>query len=316
MTIQPKRNLQASVRQRLLNLSRQRGEVFDLVLNLYALERLLYRLGISELRDRFVLKGALLFALWSPVSHRPTRDLDLLGYGSPNIDEIENEFRSLCGIDGGDGITFIPDSVHGEQIREGAEYQGVRITLNAEIDHAHIKLQIDIGFGDAVTPAPELISFPTLLDFPAPRLRAYPIYTVIAEKFEAVVKLGMANTRMKDFYDLWFLAQRFEFNGDLLRRAIKATFDRRGTSLPSVLPLALSDTSAADPGITTQWAAFVHRSKLLAVPVGWADVITVLRQFLMPPAIATGKDEPFIKRWVLPGKWNAQVNADVSKSDQ
>ena len=316
MTIQPKRNLQASVRQRLLNLSRQRGEVFDLVLNLYALERLLYRLGISELRDRFVLKGALLFALWSPVSHRPTRDLDLLGYGSPNIDEIENEFRSLCGIDGGDGITFISDSIHGELIREGAEYLGVRITLNAEIDHAHIKLQIDIGFGDAVTPAPELISFPTLLDFPAPRLRAYPIYTVIAEKFEAVVKLGMANTRMKDFYDLWFLAQRFEFNGDLLRRAIKATFDRRGTSLPSVLPLALSDTSAADPGITTQWAAFVHRSKLLAVPVGWADVITVLRQFLMPPAIATGKDEPFIKRWVLPGKWNAQVNADVSKSDQ
>jgi hypothetical protein len=193
------------VRQRLLELSRKRGEPFDLILTRYGIERLLYRLGMSPYADRFLLKGAMLFRVWEDSSHRPTRDLDLLDFGSAEASDLESIFREVCSLSAEpDGLLFMPASVKARPIREEAVYGGIRVTLEARLENAKIPIQCDIGFGDAVTPEPEQIEFPALLDFPAPHLRAYPIYTVVAEKLEAMVLLGETKSRMKDFYDIWF----------------------------------------------------------------------------------------------------------------
>lgn len=233
-------DIAASVRQRLLNLAHRKAEPFDLVLTRYAQERLLYRLGQSEWRNKFLLKGAMLFAVWYDRPYRPTRDLDLLGFGASDIPQLEATFQSLCRIEAEDGIQFLVDTVRGAEIREANIYAGVRIKLIAHLAGAKIPLQIDIGFGDAVTPAPEQIDYPTLLDFPAPRLMAYPHYTVVSEKLQAIVMLGIANSRMKDFYDLWIMARRLFFEGSVLCQAIKATFQRRSTILPETVPIAFN----------------------------------------------------------------------------
>ncbi|MFM8764913.1 MAG: nucleotidyl transferase AbiEii/AbiGii toxin family protein, partial [Spartobacteria bacterium] len=217
MSAAEKRNLAASVRQRLLVLGQKQGEPFDLILMRYGIERLLYRLGRSSHADRFLLKGAMLFRVWRDFSHRPTRDVDLLGFGSTETNDLEEIFRELClqQVEP-DGLLFLPSTVKAELIREQAVYGGIRVTLEARLGNARVPIQCDVGFGDAVTPAPEQIEFPALLDFPAPRLRSYPTYTVIAEKLEAIVLLGETNSRMKDFYDLWFLSREFEFDGNTL----------------------------------------------------------------------------------------------------
>jgi hypothetical protein len=189
------------VRQRLLNLSKIRGEEFQRVLVRYSLERLLYRLGVSEHKDRFVLKGALLFAVWSPEMYRSTKDLDLLGYGAPSPQTLIESFRTLCAIGFDDGIMYLRDTLACTEIREATEYGGLRITLIAKLGSAEIPVQVDVGYGDAITPMPDEIEFPTLLNLPAPHLRAYPKETVVAEKLEAMVSLGLANSRMKDFFD-------------------------------------------------------------------------------------------------------------------
>jgi len=204
----PQKNLPASVRQRLLNLSRERGEDFNFTLTRYANERLLYRLARSPYRDQFVLKGAALFQVWSESLYRPTRDVDLLGFGDSTATGIGSVFHELCVLEvEPDGLRLLPDSVRAEEIRDQQEYGGLRVHLMADLDGAQIALQVDVGFGDAVTPGIEEADFPTLLDFPAPHLRTYPRETVIAEKFEAMVRLGIVNTRMKDFYDVWQLAR-------------------------------------------------------------------------------------------------------------
>jgi predicted nucleotidyltransferase component of viral defense system len=196
------RNVAASVRQRLLALSRERIEPFDLTLVRYGSERLLYRLSQSHYVDRFLLKGAMLFRVWTEETHRPTRDIDLLGFGANDTDELAQIFREVSQTDvEPDGLVFRPETVKAESIREEAAYAGIRITMEAKLENARIPIQVDIGFGDAVTPGPEEVQYPVLLDLPAPRLRSYPVYTVIAEKLEAMVLLGEANSRMKDFYD-------------------------------------------------------------------------------------------------------------------
>jgi hypothetical protein len=217
MSASEKRNLAASVRQRLLVLGQKRGEPFDLILTRYGIERLLYRLSRSAYADRFLLKGAMLFRVWNDSSHRPTRDVDFLGYGLAETKDLEGIFRELCSLPvDTDGLIFLPLTVNAQPIREEAVYGGIRVTLEARLENAKIPIQCDIGFGDAVTPEPEQVEFPALLDFPAPQLRSYPTYTVVAEKLEAMVLLGEANSRMKDFYDLWFLSQHFEFDGNTL----------------------------------------------------------------------------------------------------
>jgi hypothetical protein len=200
------RNLAASVRTRLKQHATANKQDFNLTLTRYGLERLLYRLSVSEHASNFLLKGALLFTLWYDVAHRPTRDADLLSFGPEDVDTAVNTFQEICLISADDGLVFNHDSVKGSIIRKQAGYGGVRVDLGANLDGARIALQVDIGFGDAVTPAPQAISYPVLLeDFPAPQLRAYPKYTVVAEKFHAVCLLGLANTRMKDYFDLWVL---------------------------------------------------------------------------------------------------------------
>ena len=276
----PVKDIAASVRARLLSLSKTSGQSFDLVLTRFALERLLFRLSQSVHADRFVLKGAMLMMVWLDDPHRGTRDLDLLGFGDPDPDAMLAVFRGILAHDAGDGVHFDGDALRIGRIREEVEYGGLRLQTTAGISGARIKVAIDIGFGDSVEPGVELIDYPTMLNLPAPRLRAYAPETVIAEKFQAMVALGRANTRMKDFYDIWILSRSFPFDDDRLPRAIAATFARRGTALPTDTPDALSPAFAADLQKQEQWRAFVEG---VAIDPGSLDEICAeLRAFLMP----------------------------------
>ncbi|MBY4594055.1 nucleotidyl transferase AbiEii/AbiGii toxin family protein [Ottowia caeni] len=270
------RNLAASIRARLKQRADARKQDFNLILTHYGLERLLYRPSISPHAGNYLLKGALLFSLWYDRPHRPTRDADLLGFGPDDIYSAVAAFREICAMEVEDGIAFDLASVKGSVIRKEAGYGGVRIDLMAKLDGARITLQVDIGFGDAVTPAPELVSYPVLLeDLPAPQLRSYPKYTVVAEKFHAMCLLGMANTRMKDYFDLWVLLTEDALESTELRRAIGATFARRQLQVPDTTPSGLSDAFARDAVKTAQWIAFLKKNRLQALNL--VDVVTLLR---------------------------------------
>jgi predicted nucleotidyltransferase component of viral defense system len=300
MSTPEKRNLAASVRQRLLELGRKRGEPFDLILTRYGIERLLYRLGMSAHADRFLLKGAMLFRVWEDSSHRPTRDLDLLGIGSAEASDLESIFREVCSLAAEpDGLLFMPSSVKARPIREEAVYGGIRVTLEARLENAKIPIQCDIGFGDAVTPEPEHIEFPALLDFPAPHLRAYPIYTVVAEKLEAMVLLGETNSRMKDFYDIWYLSRHFEFDGDTLAKALRATFTRRKTELPTSTPYAFSEDFSKIKAV--QWGAFLRKSQL--GPIDMPSVVESIHRFANAPLAHASRGERLLKSWSPEAGW-------------
>jgi predicted nucleotidyltransferase component of viral defense system len=260
-------NLTASIRQRLLNLAHERKEEFQLVLARYATERLLYRLSRSPYADEFLLKGALLFQLWTGQPHRATLDLDLLGQGDDDVGRFEKVFREVCATAvEDDGLIFLPGHIHGQEIRENQQYAGVRIHGLAKLGAAKVQLQIDIGFGDAVTPKPQKVQYPSLLGLPTATMRAYPKETVVAEKLEAMVSLGIANSRMKDFYDIWVLSSKFDFDGDVLPKAIRATFKRRGTAIPAQPPVAFTAEFFGDVSKTAQWRAYVRRGRLVAQP--------------------------------------------------
>ena len=274
----PKANPVASIRARLLNKAKADGVEFELMLTRFALERLLYRLSVSPYRDQLLLKGALLFDVWFDEPRRPTRDADFLGFGPADPERLAGMFRDICAIHADDGISFDPGSVVAAEIRRTASYPGVRVTLVGNLDGARCPAQADIGFGDAVTAAPEEVDYPTLLaDLPPARLRVYPRYTVIAEKFEAIVSLGIANSRMKDFFDLWLLIRETDINAVLLTEALAATFRRRGTPLPpaNAVPVGLSDDFATDSGKVRQWATFISRNRLEAPAL--QEVIVPLR---------------------------------------
>lgn len=278
----PIKNMGASVRSRLLNLSKQRRQPFDLLLNNFVLERLLYRLSQTTHRDRFILKGAMLLTKWFEDPLRPTRDLDFLAIGNDDQEEMVSIFKEVCAVSFNDGIVFDPNSVEVDRIREETEYGGLRITANATVDTARVRVVIDIAFGDSVEPGLQELDLPVLLDFPAPHLRAYAPETVIAEKFQAMVMLGRANSRMKDLYDIWVLSREFEFKGDKLARAIAGTFTRRKTEIPSEPPDALTTAFAEDPTKIAQWDAFVEDVNFK--PGTLAEVIKDLAAFLMPHA--------------------------------
>lgn len=278
----PIKNMGASVRSRLLNLSKQRRQPFDLLLNNYVLERLLYRLSQTHYRERFILKGAMLLTKWFEDPLRPTRDLDFLGIGNDDQDEIVRIFQEVCGVSYNDGVVLAPDSVKVERIREENEYGGLRITATAKVDTAQVRVVIDIAFGDSVEPGLQEMDLPVLLDFPAPHLRAYARETVIAEKFQAMVMLGRANSRMKDLYDIWVLSRNFEFKDDKLPRAIAATFARRKTEIPKEPPDALTTAFAEDPAKVAQWNSFIE--DVAFQPGTLADIVDDLAAFLMPRA--------------------------------
>ena len=282
MTREPAKNPAVSIRARLLALAQSRGQDYQRVLGRYAIERFLYRLGNSTYRDRFAIKGATLFTLWTGDTHRPTKDLDLLGWGSSAILEVEETIRAICKGEGNDGILFDGESVEGTRIKEEDEYEGVRVKFHAFLAGARIPMQVDIGFGDAVYPEPGFASFPVLLPMEPPVIRAYPREAAIAEKLNAMVVLDIRNSRMKDFYDIWFMANTWNFEMVTLRNSILASFERRGLAIPSDVPFALTEEFLGDRQKKQQWNAFVSRLYPGSDSPSLEEVGVLLRTFLLP----------------------------------
>ncbi len=302
MTKGPIKNLAASVRQRLTNSAKAESRRFSDVLQYYALERWLFRLSQSQYRDRFILKGALLFVVWKTPTTRPTRDIDFLGRLKNDLEYIRAVVAEVCQAQvDDDGLVFAPATVATERIAEDADYQGVRATFQAKLGNARIPMQVDIGFSDVMTPGPAAIDYPAMLDFPAASLLAYNRETAIAEKFEAMVKLGELNSRMKDFFDVANLAANFEFQGRELAAAILATFAQRQTPIQSQ-PICFSDQFAGDPAKATQWKAFVRRSAIIGAPE-FSAAVDVVRNFLQPVASKLAGNEPFDQHWDRGGTW-------------
>jgi predicted nucleotidyltransferase component of viral defense system len=300
------KNLAVSVRQRLMNLNRSPGQQqdFQKLLRLYALERLLYRLSQSNYRNDYILKGGLLFVAWMGQPHRGNKYLDLLGYGNNTIQYIKEVFGEIAlETVQDDGLVFDQDLIQGTKIHVGQEYEGVQLQIMATLGNARIPFQVEVGFGHIVTPAPIVVEYPTLLDFPAPSLRAYPVQTVIAEKFQALVKLELNNSRMKDFYDLWILGRDFEFEGRTLTQALQATFERRRTQLPINTPLGLTSEFSLAQSKQHEWQSFLIKNKLSPDNNSLSEVITYLKNFLMPVSIAAAGNKEFNKIWSGGGPW-------------
>ena len=309
------KNKAASIRARLLALAQSKSEDYQRVLGRFAIERFLYRLGRSPHRDKFALKGATLFTLWTGQTHRPTKDLDLLGRGSSAIGEVEKAIRAICEIQEEDGIVFDSKSVESTKIKEEDEYDGVRIKFQADLAGARIPMQIDIGFGDAVYPEPELVSFPVLLPMEAPVIRAYPREASIAEKFHAMVVLDIRNSRMKDFYDIWFMANTWTFDMASLRKAILSSFEKRGTAIPTEVPFALTEEFLNDSQKKQQWAAFVSRLSPGDKAPSLEKVGAILQTFLLPCISASTLTQADIRSWTPDRHWNG-TEADTSSKPQ
>jgi len=306
MTKNQPSNIAASVRNRLLNKIRETGDDANLIWSRYAVERLLYRISVSDYSSDFLLKGAMLFMVWTGQPYRPTVDLDLLGHGLDSSERIAKVFREICRIDvAPDGLHFDHATIKVAPIRADQEYHGQRISLTAYLENARIPVQVDIGFGDIVTPDAEEIVYPTLLDFPSPRVRAYPRETFVAEKLQAIVALGIANSRMKDFFDLLVLARDFSFEGGILTEAIEATFERRRTEIPSEEPLAFTDEFGRDEIKTVQWKAFIRKSGLDLEKPELPNVLAKLREFLLPPLEAASRRGDDLGEWKAGGPWSS-----------
>ncbi len=293
------RNLEASVKSRLLTLARAQREEFQSVLTRYAAERFLYRLSVSPFRGRFVLKGASLFLLWLGSPHRATRDLDLLGFGSQETETITQTFQALCRQPvEDDGLLFDPITVSTTTTREGEKYAGLHVVFQASLGKAIIPMQVDIGFGDIITPSAMEVEMPSLLNSSRAHLLSYPRETVVAEKCEAMIDLGLGNSRLKDFYDLRYLAMHFDFDGTLLHDALAATCRQRGTVILSLPPSALTSGFYGDVGRARQWQAFWKRSDLSGEPfVSLKDCIQLLNVFLLPLLQAVRDQTTFEAAW-------------------
>ncbi len=279
MTVDVIKNMGASVRQRLLNHAKAHRRPFTEVLQYYAMERFLYRLSMSPHVETFTLKGALLLTAWQAPISRPTMDIDLLGRTDNAVDTIVTLIREISQAAGtDDGVLFDPASLAGEVIREDADYADVRTTFVGRVDSTQIHMQIDIGFGDVMTPGPKTLTYPTLLDFPAPTLSGYSRETVVAEKLHALIQLRMLNTRMKDYFDLWLLTRQPELKREVLATAIKRTFVNRRMDVDPT-PIGLSPTFGDDPGKQMQWSAFIKRARLTETPTNLAEVVEDLRKF-------------------------------------
>lgn len=298
------RGLARSVQTRLVNHARAIESDPNHVLTRYATERFLYRLSKSVYADRFVLKGALLMLAWLGETIRPTRDADLLGFGDMSQQALAEMFREICMVPvDPDGMGFLADSVTVHFIREADAYGGQRVNLTGMLGGARLRVQIDVGVGDLVTPEPEWLVYPALLDFPPPKLRAYRPETSIAEKFQAMVVLGEQNSRMKDFFDIFSLAVRGEFAGETLTSAIRNTFERRRTAFPDRAPLALTEGFAASSQKRAQWRAFVRKSHLTGVPEDFPEVVRQVSGFLGPIVDAARTDAQFSSIWLPGGPW-------------
>jgi predicted nucleotidyltransferase component of viral defense system len=298
------KNIVASVRQRLLDKARETGRPFNEVLQYFAMERFLYRLSKPPYADSFVLKGALMLTVWEAPLTRPTLDIDLLGQIDNRIETVVRVTREICRQEvEPDGVAFDISTIGAERIAEDADYEGIRVRLRGSLGTARIVMQLDIGFGDIVIPSPEPTNYPTLLDLPAPHLRGYSRESTIAEKFEAMVKLGILNSRMKDFFDIWLMSRQFDFYGAILAEAILKTFSTRGTKIPAE-PLALTNTFAEDATKTTQWRGFLRRNRLSEAPKDFMEVVMSIGAFLKPISEHLAAGHVFKSNWEAPGPWS------------
>jgi hypothetical protein len=297
------KNIAASVHQRLLNKAKVAGRPFNEVLQYFAMERFIYRLSKSPNAEKFILKGALMFTAWEASVSRPTKDIDLLGRTDNNIDVITAAMKKACTQQvEPDGMAFHAESVTARTITEDADYEGIRVYIQGNLGKARVSLQIDIGFGDVVVPKAYKIVYPTILDFPPPKLNGYTMESTIGEKFQAMVKLGSLNSRMKDFYDLWLLSRQFDFDGQVLATAIRKTFENRKTDIPS-RPTALQNSFAKDSLKETQWRAFIRKAKLENAPGSFAEAVSGITAFLEPVISALVAQDDFHKNWKAPGPW-------------
>jgi len=299
-----KRNLPASVAARLLNRAKQTGDVYQTLLTSFCFERFLYRLGKSDARERFVLKGAMLLRLWSEQPYRATRDLDLLRKGDGSFEAIRADIRTICIVPvAPDAVTFDPDAIEIEAIRAEDEYAGTRATLPARCGKARLSLQIDMGLGDSVWPAPRSCTYPPLLDFPPPEVLVYPREAVVAEKLEALVVLGDRNSRIKDFFDLHHLASRFEFDRGTLAEAVRRTFARRRTPIPVEPPIGLTPAYWENPSRPAQVRAFALRGGLAVDGDPAPDLAPLLGAFLLPVLEDVQRGTRFEGTWPMGGPW-------------
>ncbi|STX29968.1 Nucleotidyl transferase of uncharacterised function (DUF1814) [Legionella beliardensis] len=301
--MKPPQNVAASIRQRLLNYSKAHQRPFIEILQYYAMERFLYRLSLSPYKDQFILKGALMLRIWNAPISRPTMDIDMLGKTSNEEANIFQQMKEILSLDViTDGLVFDITSLTTERIKEDADYQGIRVLFKGNLETAKIHMQIDIGFGDIVYPIPEKATMPTLLDLPAPKLLTYSRETAIAEKFEAMIKLGILNSRMKDFYDIWMLSRQFNFTGTELAEAIRLTFKNRGTTLPTKDELF---TEQFIQSKQIQWTAFTKRLNQEHIPTQFHEIVADIQSFLSPIAAALTSQNPTPKLWNNSDKWTS-----------
>jgi len=297
------KNIAASVHQRLLGKARESARPFNEFLQHFAIERFIYRLSRSPQADRFTLKGALLFSAWSGPGSRPTMDIDLLGRIDNSLEVIVAAMKEACEMEvEADGMSFQAETVTAARITEDAEYEGVRVRVQGSLGNARVSLQVDIGFGDVIVPGPIKVAYPTLLDFPAPQLNGYTMETTIAEKFQAMVKLGILNSRMKDFYDVWLLSHLFDFKGEMLAEALEKTFKNRNTPIP-ITPTVFTSTFVEDADKQVQWRGFIRKAKLADAPEVFEDVVAAVKVFLEPLVASLAGRRMFHGTWNAPGPW-------------
>lgn len=297
-------NLQASINARLQNKAKETNRPFAELLQYYGIERFLYRFSKSEYADKFVLKGALLFTVWQIPERRTTLDIDFLARIDNQVERIESVVKKVCATAvEPDGLTFDSKTIQGRRIKEDADYEGVRVKFTGFLDRARIPMQIDVGFGDIVYPKPKVIDYPVILDFPKPHLNGYPQESVISEKFEAMIKLGLLNSRMKDFYDIWLMTRQFEFKGANIASAIKKTFNNRKTDIPNKKPLFADEIYDEKSDRQTLWNAFVKKGDIQHAPETLSATAKEIGHFLIEPVIAISENVAFDKTWTSPKGW-------------
>ncbi|MDP8237682.1 MAG: nucleotidyl transferase AbiEii/AbiGii toxin family protein [Candidatus Hatepunaea meridiana] len=300
------KNLTASIHQRLLNNAHASNREFNEILQYFGMERLLYRLSKSIYANDFTLKGALMLRVWGITLPRPTMDIDLLGRIDNDLKTTIDVFANICDTTvEADGVQFEVASIRGEPIIEAAAYAGIRIYVKGSLGNSRLTIHLDIGFGDVVVPDTPKVEFPTILDFPAPTLHTYSRESAIAEKFEAMVRLGLINSRMKDFYDIWLLSTRFDFDRSILSEAIRQTFQRRDTEIPEN-PIAFTEEFSTNPAKENQWRAFVARKRIDDVPTDLAEVVRAIKTFLQLVINDIKTDKPKDDSWKAPGPWQSQ----------
>jgi len=297
------KNTPISVHNRLHNMARESSRPFNELLQHFAIERFIYRLSKSPYADSFILKGALMFSAWSGSSSRPTMDIDLLGKIDNNLTTIETVMVEVCNIEvEEDGMTFDGQTVSAVRITEDAEYEGVRVRIKGNLGNARVSLQIDIGFGDVIVPGPGKVAYPALLEFPPPELNGYTMETSIAEKFQAMVKLGVLNSRMKDFHDIWMLSYTFDFDGKVLAEAIEKTFKNRKTDLKND-PAIFDPLFGRDGGKKAQWKGFIKKARLDNVPGDFEVIVAGIKRFLEQPVRFLVDGQLFDSTWKASGPW-------------